>query len=207
MLQQAAVDDRANPQFGGGKNGASAATIEGMKFLFFALSLALLGGQVFAQSAASPAPSASQMVEQLSKPATRSLTRSSRNLIVEEAPSATASAPEPKPSLSLLIQFDFDSNRIKPESRKVLADLATALQSAALSQSKFAIEGHTDAVGRADYNQRLSESRASAVRQLLMASGIDAERLRAVGKGSSELANADDPKAAENRRVRVVNLD
>jgi OmpA-OmpF porin, OOP family len=185
--------------------------------------LASLGGALLAvplrahaQSAAAaalpPAPTASEMVEQLrSAPPTRGLTRSSRNLVVEAADGASAPAanerPAAAPSLSLLIQFDFNSDRISADSRKVLGDLATALQSAALRGSKFAVEGHTDGVGQAAYNQRLSESRAAAVRTFLMASGVEGERLRALGKGAGELAKPDDPKAAENRRVRIVNLD
>lgn len=190
-------------------------------------------------------PSADQMIEQLKKPATRSL----RNLGVEPvnapgaaspaansgaantsaAPAAPANVavapastnavaptvpvaptnPEPaaRPSLSLLIQFDFDSTRVKPESQQALANLAVALKSPELSASRFAVEGHTDAKGRADYNLRLSQQRADAVRQLLTQQGVNAQRLQAAGKGATELANAAEPGAAENRRVRIVNLD
>ena len=154
-------------------------------------------------------------------------TRSLRNLRVEAAtpeaaasdaatPGAAASgtvaadAPEPaaeRPSLSLSIQFDFDSARIRPESLVPLGNLATALASPALLQSHFLIEGHTDAQGRADYNRRLSDLRARAVRELLVGKGIAAERLVSVGKGASELANPAAPLAAENRRVKIVNQD
>jgi OmpA-OmpF porin, OOP family len=123
------------------------------------------------------------------------------------APAGLASATEPLPSLSLLIQFDFNSARIKPESQQVLINLAAALKSADLLDSKFAVEGHTDAKGRADYNLRLSQQRADAVRDALVAQGVTPQRLRSVGKGANELANSADPGAAENRRVRIVNLD
>lgn len=112
-----------------------------------------------------------------------------------------------RPSLSLLIQFDFDSARVKPESQQALANLAQALQSRELAESKFAVEGHTDARGRADYNLKLSQQRADAVLALLAHHGVAEPRLAAIGKGSSELANTADPLAAENRRVRIVNLD
>jgi OmpA-OmpF porin, OOP family len=118
-----------------------------------------------------------------------------------------ALAPEPRPSLSLLIQFDFNSARVKPESQQALANLATALKSADLLDSKFAVEGHTDAKGRADYNLRLSQQRADAVRDTLVAQGVAPQRLRSAGKGANELANSADPGAAENRRVRIINLD
>ena len=69
------------------------------------------------------------------------------------------------------------------------------------------VEGHTDAQGSADYNRRLSQQRAQALRELLITSGVEDGRLMAAGKGSSELANRSQPLAAENRRVRIVNLD
>lgn len=184
------------------------------------------GGGVATAQTTAPAggpPSAEQMIEQLKAPRTRSL----RNLSVEPvsptinpsagssaAPNATSNsaaasavAPEPKPSLSLLIQFDFNSARVSPESQQALSNLAQALKSDALLASKFAVEGHTDAKGRADYNLRLSQQRADAVRELLAAQGVGVERLQAVGKGATALANTADPNAAENRRVRIVNLD
>ena len=177
-----------------------------------------------AQTPAAPSPE--QMIEQLKAPRTRSL----RNLSVEATtpavtattatststaapiqaiatPAPVVSVPEPRPSLSLLIQFDFDSARVRPVSQQALVNLAVALQSNELQDSKFAIEGHTDTKGRADYNLRLSQQRADAVRDLLISQGVKLDRLKALGKGSSELALPTAPEAAENRRVRVVNLD
>ena len=170
--------------------------------------------------AQTPAPSAEQMIQQLTGPRTRSL----RNLSVEAVPSATdaaqaaggpapapafalAAAATPRPSLSLLIQFDFNSARVRPESQQSLATLSEALQSSELMNSRFAVEGHTDAKGDADYNQKLSEARAQAVRDFLKTRGVDQDRLVVAGKGATDLANSDQPFAAENRRVRIVNLD
>jgi outer membrane protein OmpA-like peptidoglycan-associated protein len=110
-------------------------------------------------------------------------------------------------SLSLLIQFDLNSARVKPQSQQALANLALALQSRELINSRFAIEGHTDAKGRADSNLKLSQQRAEAVRLILEQGGVVQTRLSAVGKGSSELANEANSFAAENRRVRVINLE
>ena len=117
------------------------------------------------------------------------------------------SAPEAKPSLSLLIQFDLNSARVKPESQQALANLAMALKSQELLSARFAVEGHTDATGRADHNQRLSQQRADAVRDVLAAQGVARQRLQTAGKGSAELANSADPTSFENRRVRIVNLE
>lgn len=148
-------------------------------------------------------PSALEMVEQLKTQPPR--TRSMRNLTIESA--APEGAVASKPSLSLLIQFDFNSAKVKPESQQALSNLAQALQSKELQDAKFAVEGHTDAKGRADYNLKLSQQRADAVRAYLASNGVVAARLQAVGKGATELANAADPQAAENRRVRIVNLN
>ena len=115
--------------------------------------------------------------------------------------------PTVRPSLSLLIQFDFNSARVRPESQQALANLSVALQSPELRNSTFALEGHTDAKGSADYNFRLSALRAQAVRDYLMGRGVEQGRLQASGKGASELANVEQPFAPENRRVRIVNLD
>ncbi|MES2415713.1 MAG: OmpA family protein [Pseudomonadota bacterium] len=152
---------------------------------------------------AQTAPSAAEMVEQLKPKPVVPRTRSLRNLTVE----AVDVPPAPPPSLSLLIQFDFDSARVKPDSQQTLADLAQAMQSRELGEAKFAVEGHTDAKGRADYNLKLSQQRADAVVVLLVSRGVPSARLVAMGKGSGEPANAADPMAPENRRVRVVNLN
>lgn len=166
-------------------------------------SLLLLAQPAFAQSVS---PSPEQMIEQLRAPLR---TRSLRNLTVQAATqgSAGAEAPPARPSLSLSIQFDFDSARIRPESQGPLANLAHALASPELLPSRFVIEGHTDAKGSADYNRKLSDQRALAVRELLVAKGVDAGRLLSVGKGSSEPVLPDAPLAAENRRVKIVNMD
>ena len=155
-------------------------------------------------SYAQATPSAAEMVEQLKvQPAPAPRTRGLRNLTVE----AADTTPAAKPSLSLLIQFDFNSAKVKPESQQALSNLAQALQSKELVDAKFAVEGHTDAKGRADYNLKLSQQRADAVRAYLASSGVADARLQAVGKGATELANTADPLAADNRRVRIVNLN
>ena len=130
----------------------------------------------------------------------------SQAVTVADHPSELAQ-PTVRPSLSLLIQFDFNSARVRPESQQALANLSVALQSPELRNSTFALEGHTDAKGSADYNLRLSALRAQAVRDYLMGRGVEQGRLQASGKGASELANVEQPFAPENRRVRIVNLD
>ena len=168
-------------------------------FIRLALVTIFITGLLHSPLHAQTTPSTADMVGQLKTQPPR--TRSLRNLTIE------SSAPEAKPSLSLLIQFDFNSARVKPESQLALSNLAQALQSKELAEAKFAVEGHTDAKGRADYNLKLSQQRADAVRDYLASNGVIDARLNAVGKGSTELANTADPLAADNRRVRIVNLN
>lgn len=173
---------------------------------------------------AQPSPSTEQMIEQLKAPKTRSLNGAAdtRSFGVvdrskEAVPAALAAAPS-KPSqtvapsferasVSLQIQFEFGSATVSASSQTALKNLAQALNSKDLSTAKFLIEGHTDAQGRADLNQKLSAQRAGAVKHYLLAQGVSASRLTAEGRGSEEPANATDPSAAENRRVKIINLD
>jgi OOP family OmpA-OmpF porin len=92
----------------------------------------------------------------------------------------------PAPSLSLAIQFDSNSSRVRPESGPVLGNLVAALLSPELKGIRFAIEGHTDAVGPAARNLVLSQERADEVRLYLVALGVHPSRLKAVGKGATQ---------------------
>ncbi len=100
------------------------------------------------------------------------------------------------------IQFEFNSDRLTDFARSVLDVFAAAIQTPALKEGGFIIEGHTDGVGSDAYNQELSRKRAEAVvRYLTEVRGISMDRLAARGKGKRELVNKTDPSAAENRRV------
>lgn len=125
------------------------------------------------------------------------------------APEATSgpASPANPPSLTLAIAFDPNSARVRPESGPLLGHLVAAMLSPELKSARFVIEGHTDARGSPDANQRLSQQRADEVRLYLVALGVHPSRLRAVGKGSSDPVNPLDPLAADNRRVRVVTLE
>ena len=91
-----------------------------------------------------------------------------------------------------------------PEAAKfVLHDLAKVMEKN--PQIKLRLEGHTSAEGDATVNQKLSEQSAqSAVDFLVNNEGVDASRLEAVGKGSSELKNSENPMAPENRRTEFI---
>jgi OOP family OmpA-OmpF porin len=104
-------------------------------------------------------------------------------------------------ALSLPLQFGFDSAEIQPQARRQLDALAEGIR--LLPDTKTVlVQGHTDAAGSEQYNEQLSQRRAMAVRNYLVAAGIDAARLRAVGKGEHAPLPGTDPFAPENRRVQ-----
>ena len=112
--------------------------------------------------------------------------------------------PEAPAVVNLWVNFAFDSADLTTDARITLDELASALRGPRLEGKSFILAGHTDAVGTADYNQSLSERRAKAVRDYLVSPGqVSPDRLKAEGWGFSRPMNADDPKAAENRRVEV----
>ncbi len=101
------------------------------------------------------------------------------------------------------IYFVTDSAELKNESVAVLNATAETLR--ANPGIDVEIAGHTDSVGTVDYNQGLSERRANAVRDYLIAQGVNGSRLSASGYGESQPV-ADNSTAegrAQNRRVEL----
>lgn len=95
---------------------------------------------------------------------------------------------------------------LSEDAKFVLHDLAKVLEKN--PELRLRLEGHTSAEGNAAFNQKLSEARAqAAVNFLVEHEGIDAARLEAVGKGSSELKNQENPMASENRRTEFIVLE
>jgi outer membrane protein OmpA-like peptidoglycan-associated protein len=112
------------------------------------------------------------------------------------------------PQIDLTVYFAFDSDGIEAQAAATLARLAQALSNPDLRGRGFGIFGHTDAAGTAQYNQALSERRAEAVRHHLITTfAINPDSLLAVGFGFERLKNPDNPRADENRRVQIVNLE
>ncbi|WOI22570.1 OmpA family protein [Nonlabens ulvanivorans] len=101
------------------------------------------------------------------------------------------------------ILFDTGKATIKAESAKVLADITAILKK--YPTAKFSIDGHTDSVGSAKLNQRLSDSRANEVKNYLVANGIDEFRLSSVGYGEARPVADNGTKTgrSQNRRVEI----
>lgn len=103
--------------------------------------------------------------------------------------------------------FAVDSAAIKPESFGELDRAVDLLKR--VPTMRGVIEGHTDSTGSDAYNQALSERRAAAVSDYLVAHGIDASRVPATGFGESQpiADNATPEGRAQNRRVVLRRSD
>jgi outer membrane protein OmpA-like peptidoglycan-associated protein len=116
--------------------------------------------------------------------------------------------PEEEPEGIVLdgILFESGSATIQEESFPRLDRVVEYMQHK--PSSRIRIEGHTDNVGNARRNQRLSQARAQAVAAYLTSHGIDEDRVEAVGKGDTEpvASNDTDEGRAQNRRIEAVEL-
>ena len=102
------------------------------------------------------------------------------------------------------VLFDTGKYTLKPDTKISLAKVAGILQ--AYPGLKLQVEGYTDSVGSDEYNQKLSENRADAVRDFLMTQGVQTENITATGYGKAKPV-ADNGTAqgrAQNRRVQLV---
>jgi outer membrane protein OmpA-like peptidoglycan-associated protein len=97
------------------------------------------------------------------------------------------------------IFFDTNSSTLKPGAYSEIDRISKVLNN--YPQTTIKVEGHTDATGPEDYNQRLSEKRAETVKDALVKKAVDPRRINAVGYGESQLISSDN---ATNRRVSIV---
>lgn len=102
------------------------------------------------------------------------------------------------------VEFDFDKSTLRPESQQTLNEASEVLKQ--YPDIRVETAGHTDSIGSDQYNQGLSERRAQAVYDYLVANGIDSSRLSVRGYGeSSPIAdNATREGRQRNRRTELV---
>jgi outer membrane protein OmpA-like peptidoglycan-associated protein len=132
-------------------------------------------------------------------PASRPL--GAKGLKAQEAALLTSLPPPPK---SLTLYFDQGTVTPTPASQAVLVELRAEI--ASRSGPQVEVTGHTDTVGSADDNDRLSQQRAQEVLNWLAGQGFDRSLMSATGRGERELKEptVDNFSSAANRRVEVI---
>lgn len=104
------------------------------------------------------------------------------------------------------IPFDYNKATLRPSALPATQQLAQTLRQH--PSWTIGLDGHTDAVGSPEFNQRLSEDRCQAVKATLVADGVPARQIATRGLGATQPVadNGTDAGRAKNRRVEVVNL-
>ena len=125
--------------------------------------------------------------------------------ISEDKPVAVVKEPEKvKLVMKDSVLFDFDSYQLKPEAKEMLRKIAKTLNQN--PDTVILIVGYTDSTGKFDYNVKLSEKRAEAVKNELVLNGVDPSRILTFGCGPKHpIAPNDTPEGrALNRRVEIL---
>lgn len=127
------------------------------------------------------------------------------------APEAPAPAPaKPAPQSvrqSIVIQadalFDFDKAVVRPDGKRAIDAALDKLNGVDIEM--VIATGHTDSIGTAKYNQKLSERRAEAVKRYLVSKGIPASKITTIGKGKTQPVATNKTAAGrqKNRRVDI----
>ena len=101
------------------------------------------------------------------------------------------------------VLFDFNSAALRPESRDALRQMAGVFQQ--YPNTTLQVEGFTDSIGTASYNQRLSVRRADSVADYLETLGVSGGRLQTLGFGESQPVSTNSTAAGrqQNRRVEI----
>jgi OOP family OmpA-OmpF porin len=125
---------------------------------------------------------------------------------VATQPAAPKPEPTPAPTppkvepVTATVLFDFDRSALRPGDIPKLDELTAKFKGGAYE--RFDAVGYADRIGGDQYNLRLSEQRAAAVRTYLVGHGVDAGRIRTEAKGESEAATGEACKnmGSETRR-------
>jgi len=102
--------------------------------------------------------------------------------------------------------FAFDSDVLSEDGKKAIEDYRKTLRPELAQAYAGVVVGHTDSTGDPKYNLDLSKRRAENVRQYLVSTGVDADKLRILGRGDKDpiASNGTAEGRAQNRRVELV---
>jgi len=156
------------------------------------------GGQAATRPGIKPAPSRAVP----GKPATTRYVGASGSKLAA-AKVGKVALPASRRSLDMRLSFELGSSQLTPDARQQADIFARSLKDAPIGR-EFVIEGHTDNIGTAASNRQLSRERAQAVVNYLVAQGVPASRLRAVGYGFDHPRDGTTASDPSNRRVEIV---
>jgi len=130
----------------------------------------------------------------------------------QNPPAAAAQAPSVVPgsqqdfvaNVGDRVFFDFDKSELRPDARSTLAKWVAFLKK--YPNDKLTVEGHCDERGTVEYNLGLGDRRATAVKNFLMAEGIDAGRLKTISYGKSRPAVLGHNEGAWSQNRRGVGV-
>ena len=105
------------------------------------------------------------------------------------------------------INFDFDKAKLRPANKELLSRVVGVLLTS--NGYKVQIFGHTDDIGTAEYNEKLSLRRAEAVRNYLVEAGLDPSivTVKGFGKSNPLVKGTSTEARAKNRRVEIGIID
>ena len=122
------------------------------------------------------------------------------------APAPAAAAPSSvKQAITIQAEalFDFDKSVLKPAGKKSIDDAIAKMQQ--IDVQMVIATGHTDSIGTDAYNQKLSERRATSVKEYMVSKGVAAAKITTLGKGETQPVATNKTKEgrAKNRRVDI----
>lgn len=120
-------------------------------------------------------------------------------------PAAPAAPSSVKQAITIQAEalFDFDKSVLKPAGKKSIDDAIAKMQQ--IDVQMVIATGHTDSIGTDAYNQKLSERRATSVKEYMVSKGVAAAKITTLGKGETQpvATNKTAEGRAKNRRVDI----